>query len=112
MVPGEMYNVIAVAALFGLTATPFAATASAQASCTAEMNRQDAAMQQFGQQTTRDANGFAADDAARAAFGDEMVDGVRDSYDRAKSILEGDPTAGAYEEFKEKWQEYQDYVAS
>jgi len=111
MGPRHMSRVIAVATLFGLAGSPFAVSAYAQASCTQEMNRQNAALDKFGSQVSRDANGLAADEAARAAVGDELVDGVKEPFERAQAILEGDPTAGAYEEFKQRWQEYQDSVA-
>lgn len=70
----------------------------AQASCTAEMNRQDAALRQFGGEAQREGFGFAADDAGRVA-----LDGMR-------ARLKGDPTADRYEEFKAEWDKYNGWI--
>ncbi len=58
--------VVGVAVFVGstLVSTP----ALAQASCTQEINRQDAALRQFAGDAQREGVAFAADDAGRAAL--------------------------------------------
>lgn len=90
-------NVVVGVALFA-SASPFVSVARAQGSCTQEINRQDAALRQFGGEAQREGFGFAADDVGRIA----LV--------KMKANLKGDPTADAYEGFKQEWDKYNGWI--
>lgn len=80
--------------------SPFSAALSAQSSCTAEMNRQDAVLRKFEADAKSEAGlPFAADDVRRIGL------------DRIKADLKGDPTADAAKEIKDRLDKMNDYMA-
>lgn len=80
--------------------SPFSATPSAQmsATCNAEMARQETALRKFNADAKRESINFTADDVRR-----EALSGM-------KADLQGDPTAEALAELKERSEEWDEFI--